>query len=147
MNTITKIIESAGLTVKNFSLAVLVIFLSCFLGVTARAQCFVHPNTNTALKFSNESSFDLAFFIDENEKGVFVRSLQLSGEIETTPGDHLLRARAVVKGKEFWVWSINEVPPGHICRWTVTDPPRETGPQTRIFNIVDPRRDFLIVCA
>ena len=74
------------------------------------------------LKFNNETSFDLTFFIDEDEKGAVVASGSESIEFQVEPGEHLLRARASLSGETLWVWTVNEIPAGHVCRWTVTDP-------------------------
>jgi hypothetical protein len=85
-------------------------------------QCADHPDKRTAVKFSNESSFELTFFVDEDEDGVIVPAGAVSGETEVPPGEHLLRAKAVVRGQSFFVWTINEVPEGQVCTWTITDP-------------------------
>jgi hypothetical protein len=47
----------------------------------------------------------------------------------------LLRARAIVRGESFWVWVINEVPQGHLCTWTITDPPKRSGPVNSRFEL------------
>jgi len=88
------------------------------------AQCVENNDKRTALKFSNESRFELTFFVDDDEDGVIVPSRAVSNEITVEPGEHLLRARAIVRGESFWVWVVNEVPQGQVCTWTVTDPPR-----------------------
>ena len=89
------------------------------------AQCVDHPDKKTALKFNNESKFDLTFLIDDDEEGVLLPSKTVSEEINVEPGEHLLRATAIVGGERFWVWVVNEVPQGQICTWTVGDPPLE----------------------
>lgn len=99
-----------------------VIALTAVFAQTIPAQCVEHPEKKTALVFDNQTSFDLTFFVDEDEKGVSVASRTASNELEVEPGEHLLRARAVVKGQSVWVWIINEVPAGHLCTWTITDP-------------------------
>ncbi len=95
-------------------------FVACF-GQTISAQCVDHPEKKTALVFNNESSYVLTFFIDDDEKTV-LQSREVSVEWEVEPGDHLLRARAIVRGKSFWVAIVNEVVKGQICTWTVADP-------------------------
>lgn len=105
-------------------LPIAVICLAVQLSGEVYAQCVEHPDMKTAVKFSNESRFELTFFIDEDEHGVLVPSKSVSREIAVEPGEHMLRARAIVRGKSFWVWTVNEVPQGQICTWTVEDPPR-----------------------
>lgn len=105
-------------------LPVAVICLSVVLFETTNAQCIDDPGKKTALKFSNESRFELRFFVDEDEVGVVVPPKTVSREIVVEPGEHMLRARAIVRGESFWVWTVNEVPQGQICTWTVEDPPR-----------------------
>lgn len=95
-------------------------FVLCF-GQIISAQCVDHPDDKTAVVFNNESSYDLTFFVDGDEKAM-VRSRAVSDEWEIAPGDHLLRARAVLRGKAFWVATVNEVPKGQVCTWTVNDP-------------------------
>jgi len=104
------------------------------------AQCAEHPDKATAVRFSNESRFELTFFVDEEEEGVVVSSRSVSDEISVKPGEHLLRARAIVIGESFWVWAVNEVPQGQICTWTVTDPPRRERPWRSISDVI--QNDF-----
>lgn len=87
-----------------------------------RAQCIDHAEGKTAVKFANESRYDLTFFIDDDEKGIVVLAGKVSKEFEIGPGEHLLRARAIVRGRSFWVWAENEFPKGQICTWTIDDP-------------------------
>ena len=83
-------------------------------------QCVDHPAGRTALKFSNETSYDLTFFVDDDEK-VTVRAKTSSKEWEVGPGKHQLRARAVLADQTLWVWSVNEVLKGQICTWTIEE--------------------------
>jgi hypothetical protein len=89
--------------------------------VAVQAQCIDHAEGKTALKFKNETGYELTFFIDEYEK-VTVPSGGLSGEFETEPGEHILRARATINGEYFWVFMGNEVPEGKVCTWTIENP-------------------------
>ena len=92
------------------------------------------------MKFNNESRFELTFFLDDDEKGVVVASGAVSNEIEVRPGEHLFRARAVVMDKSFLVWTINEVPEGQVCTWTVTDPQRDAAVAKKYWD-----RDWSVV--
>ncbi len=89
-------------------------------------QCVDHPGKKTAIVFSNESSYALTFFIDDEEKA-FVRSRAVSGELNVEPGEHLLRARAIIRGKSFWVATVNDVPKAQVCTWTINDPGVQAG--------------------
>lgn len=105
------------------------VFLTAILfgfSLGVNAQCEDHPEKKTAVRFSNESRFELTFFVDEDEQGVFVPPKSISREVSVEPGEHLLRARAVVRGEIFWVWSVNEVTQGQGCTWTIEDPPRQS---------------------
>ena len=107
---------------RHIVFCVIVIAAYPMLIQVASAQCLENPGKNTAIKFNNETSFDLTFFIDEDEKGAVVASGSESIEFQVEPGEHLLRARASLSGETLWVWTVNEIPAGHVCRWTVTDP-------------------------
>jgi hypothetical protein len=107
-------------------LPLILIYLTAVLFVTmlarrTSAQCVDHPDKKSGLKFSNESRFELTFFVDDDEKGVVVSSKAISDEISVEPGG-TLRARAIVRGESFWVWIVNEVPRGQDCIWSVEDP-------------------------
>jgi hypothetical protein len=86
------------------------------------AQCVDHPQQRTAVQFRNESSYELTFFVDEDEVGVAVESKGTSREQQVAPGEHLFRARAMVGGNGVWIWITNDIPQGNVCTWTVTDP-------------------------
>src|SRR5688572_12806597 len=107
----------------GFALKVIVVFaaLTVFAAL-ATAQCVDDDNEKTGIRFSNQSAYDLTFFVDEENTGVFVPSKEISTVREVNPGDHLLRARAEIVGMFVWIWDINEVPIGQICTWTVEDP-------------------------
>src|SRR5688500_4517208 len=47
--------------------------------------CAEHPDKATAVRFSNESRFELTFFVDEEEEGVVVPSRSVSDEISVKP--------------------------------------------------------------
>jgi hypothetical protein len=101
---------------------VLVLGLIAMFVQAMSAQCVKDPEKRTALRFNNETSLELTFFVDDDEEGVGVASRAVSRDLEVEPGEHLLRARAVIRGESFFVWVVNEVPLGQVCTWTITDP-------------------------
>ena len=126
-------------------LALAVICLSATFSGETYAQCADHPDKMAALKFRNESRFELTFFVDDDEDGVVVPPKGVSPrEVRVEPGEHLLRARAIVRGESFWVWVVNEVPQGQICTWTVEDPPRGGAAVNNRKGKKDKIKDFLI---
>lgn len=88
---------------------------------SVQAQCVKSSDGVTALKFSNESSYDLTFFIDHEEK-VTLAPKTVSAEFPVVPGEHILRARVSIAEVSMWVYAGNEVPEGHVCTWTIDDP-------------------------
>jgi len=86
------------------------------------SQCLDHPDKKTALRFSNQTKYELTFFVDEDEEGTAVQSANLSDELVVEPGRHMVRARAVINGENIWVWKIDEVPEGQVCTWTIVSP-------------------------
>jgi hypothetical protein len=109
---------------KSWLFALVVFVGTVFYAVDGIGQCVPHPAERTAVRFENESSYELTFFVDEDETGVVVPSRTRSPEQPVEAGEHLFRARAIVAGAAVWVWMINEVPKGYVCTWTVTDPPK-----------------------
>lgn len=108
---------------RKANAAVLLFTLSVFmllLAPTALAQCVAHPEHKTAVRFANETGYDLTFFVDGDETGIPVPSKTTSPDQPIEPGEHIFRARAIVAERSVRVWTINEVPRGHICTWTVT---------------------------
>lgn len=89
----------------------------------AWAQCVSHPRGRTALRFSNQSRHELAFFIDDSDE-IVLAPKATTPPLEVEPGEHMLRARAMIRGQAVWVWTVNEVPRGQICTWSVHDPDR-----------------------
>lgn len=108
-------------------LAFVAIFIALAAGITA-GQCVDHPVGRTAVRFDNQTSRELAFFIDDSDEMIFAPRT-ISPPIEVTPGEHLLRARGYVNGEPVWVWVRNHVPRGKLCTWIVEDP--ATSPSAR----------------
>ena len=92
-----------------------------FISQTASAQCVPSPNGETTAGLQNDTSFVLAFYID-NLKKADVPIDKKSDYFEVTPGRHVFNAEAIIKGTSFWVTLIAEVPKGHQCTWTIVDP-------------------------
>lgn len=103
--------------------------LSISIAENNSAQCVDHPLGKTALKFGNQTRYELTFFIDLEEIGIAVPSKKLSADREVDPGEHLLRAMARIENQTLWVWAMNDVPAGQICTWTIDDP--KSGMATR----------------
>lgn len=89
--------------------------------IAANGQCVQHPNGNTAVRFHNDSSYEVSFFIDEGYS-VKLRPGVTSSEFGLSPGEHLLSALADINGMQSWVHVANEFPAGYVCTWHVTDP-------------------------
>jgi hypothetical protein len=107
-------------------IALNITILMWLFAAAGSAQCVDETAGRTGLRFSNQSSYGLTFFVDHENEGVFVQTGDVSSVREVTAGEHLLRARAEIGGVFFWVWVINEVPGGQICTWTVQDPPQSS---------------------
>lgn len=116
--------RSAGNRKLWIMIAGAVICLTICFG-RAHGQCRDHPAGSTAVRFVNESSYELTFFIDDDDKGTVVIG-GAGPEWEVYPGEHLFRAGAIIGDQALWVWVVNEVPRGQICTWTITDPPLES---------------------
>jgi hypothetical protein len=101
---------------------------------SAFGQCVEHPKGKTALIFSNESRHELTFFVDDELKTVLA-SGDKSEEFEVEPGEHLLRATAVLMGMNVSVQTVNPFPAGYVCTWTIENPKKAQQIQKR-------KRDF-----
>ena len=98
--------------------------LILFAARTAAAQCDLNPTGETAVGLKNASSHYLLFFIDE-EKMDGVPAGDRSIYFIVTPGEHALRAEAVINGKTVSAARTAYIPEGYVCMWTVTDPPHK----------------------
>ena len=92
------------------------------------AQCVAHPEQKTAVRFGNDTFYELTFFIDTDETGIEVPMKSTSPEQFVEAGRHMFRARAMVGERSIWVWVINDIPEGQVCTWTVTDQPLQAVP-------------------
>ena len=102
-----------------------ILFLSALLLYAfqvASAQCFPNPTWETSVGLQNSSSYFLIFYIDGVNKGG-VPSGDRSLDFNVTPGEHTLKAEAIISGETVSVWRTVYIPAFHVCTWTVTDPP------------------------
>ena len=89
----------------------------------ASAQCFQNPTGETSVGLRNASSHFLTFYIDDVNMGG-VPSGDRSVDLTVSPGEHRLRADAVVDGETVSASRTATIPAGYVCTWTVTDPPK-----------------------
>jgi hypothetical protein len=111
---------------RSFLRKLLLAVLTCFSLLvaiqTAEAQCVANPTGETAVGLKNASSFYLTFYIDGVKKDG-VPPGDRSVEFAVTPGEHVLYAEATANGETTSVTTTKVIPKGHVCTWTVTDPP------------------------
>lgn len=87
----------------------------------AVAQCVVNPTGETAVGLKNASSHFLTFYIDGVNRGG-VPSGDRSIDFMVSPGEHTLRADAVIGNETVSASRRVNIPAGYVCTWTVTDP-------------------------
>ena len=92
----------------------------------ASAQCFANPTGETSVGLKNASSYYLTFYIDGVRKDG-VPSGDRSVDFPVTPGEHTLRADAVVGGETVSTSRTVMITSGGVCTWTVTNPPEKAG--------------------
>ena len=108
----------------------------------AAAQCVANPSGETAVGLRNASSHYLLFFIDGwRMDGVPPGDRSIYFIVE--PGEHVLRAEAVINGETRSAIRTGEVPEGYVCMWTVTDPPDRRGGVLRDSLGSETKRDFM----
>ncbi|HZT60807.1 MAG TPA: hypothetical protein VFA21_19545 [Pyrinomonadaceae bacterium] len=113
--------------------ALLVFILLLAAAEVASAQCFVSPTGESAVGLRNESSYYLLFFIDE-ERMDGVPSGDRSIYFVVSPGEHTLRAEAVINTETVNAYRKAVIPEGYVCTWTVTDPPPSAGAARKGFQ-------------
>ena len=115
---------------RVFSLLARMTVLTCVLllaaAQVASAQCAPNPTGETAVGLKNASSYYLLFYIDWTRMDG-VPSGDRSIDFVVTPGEHTLRAEAVIGGETVSVSRTANIPKGYVCTWTVTDPPGKPG--------------------
>ena len=107
-------------------LPVLAFVLLLSASQAASAQCFLNPTGETAVGLRNASSHYLLFFLDgmrmdgvaPGDRSIF---------FVVAPGEHDLRAEAVIGGETVSASRTVFVPEGHVCTWKVTDPETKSG--------------------
>jgi hypothetical protein len=104
--------------VRIFLAAIFILALSAM----ASAQCVQNPTGETAVGLQNDSSFYLTFYIDGVNKGG-VPPGDKSIDFVVSPGEHALRAEALISGEIVSATRTATIPEGYVCTWTVTDPP------------------------
>jgi hypothetical protein len=102
--------------------ALLFVILLLAAAEVASAQCVQNPTGETAVGLKNESSYYLLFFIDEARMDG-VPSGDRSIYFVVSPGEHALRAEAVIGTDTVNAYRKADIPEGYVCTWTVTDPP------------------------
>ena len=111
---------------RRFLLRLTTAALACILLLiavrAAAAQCVANPTGETAVGLKNGSSHYLLFFIDELRMDG-VPPGDRSIYFIVTPGEHTLRAEAVIGGETVSASRAANIPEGYVCTWTVTDPP------------------------
>jgi hypothetical protein len=113
-----------------------------FAAQAAAAQCVANPSGETAVGLRNASSHYLLFFIDGvRMDGVPPGDRSIYFVVE--PGEHVLRAEAVINGETRSATRTDEIPKGYVCMWTVTDPPDKRGGVLRNSLGNEPQRVFM----
>lgn len=116
--------------------------LILFAAQAVAAQCVANPSGETAVGLRNASSHYLLFFIDGlRMDGVPPGDRSIYFIVE--PGEHVLRAEAVINGETRSAIRTGEVPKGYVCMWTVTDPPDWRGGVLRVSLGNETKRDFM----
>lgn len=113
--------------------ALLALILLLLAVQTAAAQCVANPSGETSVGLRNASSYYLLFFIDGMRMDG-VPSGDRSIYFVVTPGEHVLRADAVINGETRSASRTGDVPEGYVCTWTVSDPPDKSGAARKEFR-------------
>jgi hypothetical protein len=103
-------------------MAIMLVALLLLASQAAGTQGVANPTRETAVGLKNSSSHLLTFFID----GVNVGGVppgEKSVDFMVTPGQHDLRAEAVINGETVSASRMAAIPAGYVCVWTVTNPP------------------------
>jgi hypothetical protein len=113
--------------------ATLVLVLLAAAAEVASAQCAPSPTGESAVGLQNASSHYLLFFIDEVRMDG-VPAGDRSIYFVVSPGEHSLRAEAVIGTDTANAYRKADVPAGYVCTWTVTDPAPTTGAARKGFR-------------
>lgn len=115
----TKYISSSSRGLILMLVATGILFIA---SSAASAQCYQNPTGETAVGLQNASSYYLTFYIDGVNKGG-VPAGDKSVDFIVTPGEHALRAEAIIGGEAVSAERTAIIPEGYVCTWMVTDPP------------------------
>lgn len=116
--------NSDGTITRFFKLSSLIAALAILVSAqTVPAQCLVNPTAETAVGLKNASSYFLTFYIDGVNHGG-VAPGDRSVDFIVLPGEHTLRADALINGEPVSASRTATIPAGYVCTWTVTDPPK-----------------------
>ncbi len=107
---------------RSVFMAVLLVALLLLASQVAGVQGVANPTRETAVGLKNSSSHFLTLFIDGVNVGG-APSGDRSIDFVVTPGEHTLRADAVIGGTTVSASRTADIPAGYVCTWTVTDPP------------------------
>lgn len=117
-------------TARGFTPPALLAALACVLLAAASrpaaAQCFLNRAGEAAVGVRNASSHNLLFYLDGmpmDRVPAGARSIDFA----VAPGEHALRAEAVVEGETVSATRTAFILEGHVCTWTVTDPQSQSG--------------------
>ena len=110
---------------QSVRLMILAAGLSLIISQVVFGQCVVNPTRETTVGLKNASSHFLTFYIDGMNQGG-VPSGDRSIDFIVMPGAHILRADATIGGETVSATRTTTIPAGHVCTWTVTDPPGVT---------------------
>src|ERR1051326_2007686 len=113
--------------------AILVLVMLVAAAEVASAQCVPSPTGAAGVGLQNTSSYSLLFFIDE-ERMDGVPAGDRSIYFVVSPGEHSLRAEAVIGTDTVNAYRKVNIPVGYLCTWTVTDPPPTTGAAQKGFR-------------
>jgi hypothetical protein len=106
--------------------AILALVMLAAAAEVASAQCVPSPTGESAVGLQNASGYYLLFFIDEVRMDG-VPAGDRSTYFVVSPGEHTLRAEAVIGTDTVNAYRKANVPAGYVCTWTVTDPPPTAG--------------------
>lgn len=109
-------------TIRRATNILLALFLFLAIGAASRtpAQCIDSERGETAIVLNNASSYETLFYVDMVLRDI-LPAHTVGRPIPVSSGEHLLGAKALIPDQELWVFSVNTLPAGKTCTWTVVD--------------------------